>query len=156
MNKPIDQSLKPITIFLCITLALSAIFYFLIIYSGTLGGGGGQYVIGVMWCPGISALITMKILKEIFLTWDGNGKKLNIKFGVISYPYFTLIAYLAIWIFGWEGFTMKFVNTLTESFGLGPVGSGLVAFYVILLGIFGTIRRQVLWVKKLVGEVFGA
>jgi hypothetical protein len=37
---------------------------------------------------------------------------------------------------------MKFVNTLTESFGLGPVGSGLVAFYVILLGIFGTISKK--------------
>jgi hypothetical protein len=53
-------------------LALSAIFYFLI-YSGTLGGGGGQYVMGIMWCPGIS-LITMKILKEIFLTWMEMGK----------------------------------------------------------------------------------
>jgi hypothetical protein len=103
MNKPIDQSLKPITIFLCITLALSAIFYFLI-YSGTLGGGG-IYVIGIMWCPGFQH-ITMKILKEIFLTWDGNGEKLNIKFGYLI-PIFYTLAYLAIWIFGWEGFTIR-------------------------------------------------
>jgi hypothetical protein len=83
MNKPIDQSLKPITIFLCITLALSAIFYFLI-YSGTLGGDNmynRDYV--VSW----NFMITMKILKNIS-DLDGNGEKLNIKFG-LSYPYFT-------------------------------------------------------------------
>jgi hypothetical protein len=95
MNKPIDQSLKPITIFLCITLALSAIFYFLIIYSGTLGGGGMTICnkeLCVSWNFG---MITMKILKEIFLTWDGNGKKLNIKFGVISYHYInSLFSYM--------------------------------------------------------------
>jgi len=145
MNEPINQSLKPIIIFLSITLALSAIFYFLIIYSGTLGGGGGQYVMGLMWCPGISALITMKILKRNIsdLGWKWGKTKYQLWSYLIPIIY-ALIAYLAIWIFGWGGFYNKeFVNTLTESFGLGPIGSGFtIAFYVILLGIFGTIRSM--------------
>ncbi len=143
MNNPINQNLKPITIFLSITLALSSIFYFLIIYSGTLGGGQGQYVMGIMWCPGISALITMKILKRnIFdLGWKWGETKYQFWSYLIPLIY-VLIAYLVIWIFGFGGFYNKeFVNTLTESFGLGPIGSGFtIVLYVILLGIFGTIR----------------
>ena len=145
MNKSANQNLKPITLFLSITLALSAIFYFLIIYSGTLSGGRGQYVMGIMWCPGISALITMKLLNR-------NISDLGWKWGKTKYQFwsylipiiYALIAYLAIWIFGWGGFYDKeFVNTLTESFGLGPIGSGFtIVFYVILLGIFGTIRSM--------------
>jgi hypothetical protein len=100
MNKPIDQSLKPITIFLCITLALSAIFYFLIIYSGTLGGGG-IICNKELWCPGISADYNENIKRDISdLGWKWEKTKYQI--WVISYP--TLIAYLAIWIFGWGGF----------------------------------------------------
>jgi hypothetical protein len=54
----------------------------------------------------ILALITMKILKRISdLGWKWEKTKYQI--WVISYPYFTLIAYLAIWIFGWEGFTIR-------------------------------------------------
>ena len=145
MNNPTSHNLKPITIFLSITLALSAIFYFLIIYSGTLGGGRGQYVMGIMWCPGISALITMKILGRNIsdLGWKWGKTKYQIWSYLIPIIY-ALIAYSAIWIFGWGGFYNKeFVSTLTESFGLGAIGSGFtIAFYVILLGIFGTIRSM--------------
>ena len=91
MNNPTNQSLKPIAIFLSITLALSAIFYFLIIYSGTLGGGRGQYVMGLMWCPGISALITMKLLKRNIS--DLGWKWGNTKYQIWSYliPFFLCI-----------------------------------------------------------------
>jgi membrane protease YdiL (CAAX protease family) len=100
---------------------------------------------GLMWCPGISALITMKILKR-------NISDLGWKWGKTKYQFwsylipiiYALIAYLVIWVFGWGGFYNKeFVNTLTESFGLGPIGSGFtIALYVILFGIFGTIRSM--------------
>lgn len=145
MNNPTSQNLKPITIFLSITLALSSIFYFLIIYSGTLGGGRGQYVMALMWCPGISAFLTMKILKR-------NISDLGWKWGKTKYQFFSylipifyaLIAYMSIWVFGWGGFYNKeFVNALTESYGLGPIGNILtMVFYVILLGVFGTIRSM--------------
>ncbi|MGB5172147.1 MAG: type II CAAX endopeptidase family protein, partial [Eudoraea sp.] len=145
MENPKKHSIKPVLIFLSITLALSAIFYFLIIYSGTLSGGRGQYVMGLMWCPGISALITMKILKR-------NISDLGWKWGKTKYQYlsylipifYALIAYLAIWVFGLGGFYNKeFVNGLTESYGLGPIGNGFtIVLYVILLGIFGTIRSM--------------
>ena len=111
MKNPTNLSLKPVLIFLSITLALSTIFYFLIIYSGTLGGGRGQYVMGLMWCPGISALLTMKILKRNIS--DLGWKWGETKYQFLSYLipiFYALIAYLAIWLFGFlvgEAFTIR-------------------------------------------------
>lgn len=154
MKNSTNHSLKPVLIFLSITLALSAIFYFLIIYSGTLGGGRGQYVMGLMWCPGISALITMKILKRNIsdLGWKWGKTKYQIWSYLIPVLY-AFIAYLAIWVFGWGGFYNKeFVNSLTESYGLGPIGNGFtIVLYVVLLGIFGTIRSM----SSALGEEIG-
>ncbi len=154
MENSTKISLRPVAIFLSITLALSSIFYFLIIYSGTLGGGRGQYVMGLMWSPGISALITMKILKRNIsdLGWKWGKTKYQIWSYFIPLIY-AFIAYLIIWTFGWGGFYDKeFVSRLTQSFGLGPIGSGLtIAFYVILMGVFGFIRSM----SSALGEEIG-
>jgi uncharacterized protein len=48
----------PIATFLALTFALSAVFWWLIIAAGTLGAHGGAYVRALMWCPGVSALLT--------------------------------------------------------------------------------------------------
>lgn len=149
-----NQTLKPITIFLSITFALSGIFYFLIIYSGKLGGGAGQYAMGLMWCPGISALITMKILKRDIagLGWKWGRTKYQL-WSYLNPILYALIAYLVIWSFGWGGFYNKeVVSRLSESFGLGEIGDGfIIAFYVLFLGIFGTIRSM----SSALGEEIG-
>ena len=51
-----------VVVFLLFTFGLSSIFYFLIIKSGHVGGGGGSYAAGLMWCPGVAALLTCKYL----------------------------------------------------------------------------------------------
>lgn len=164
MTNSTKQKLKPTIIFLSITLALSSIFYFLIIYSGKLGGGNGLYASGLMWCPGIAALITMKILKRDISTLGWKWGKT--KYQLLSYlipVFYGLIAYVFIWLFGWGGFYDKeFVKGLTESFGLGSVGDGvIIAIYVILVGIFGTIRsaanalgEEIGWRGFLVPELY--
>ncbi|MEP6761733.1 MAG: hypothetical protein ABJA93_10275, partial [Sporichthyaceae bacterium] len=45
---------KKVVVFLVLTLALSAIFYPFIIASGSIQG----YSSGLMWCPGVAALLT--------------------------------------------------------------------------------------------------
>ncbi|MEA4908731.1 MAG: type II CAAX endopeptidase family protein [Anaerolineaceae bacterium] len=47
--------------FLGLTLGLSAIFYTLIITGGGLEANGGVFVLGLMWSPGLSALIARLI-----------------------------------------------------------------------------------------------
>jgi len=82
MIKPSKSNHKPIAIFLSITFALSSIFYFLIIDSGTLSAGNGLYVLGIMWCPGIAAIITMLLLKRNLkhLGWKwGKSNGINAK-----------------------------------------------------------------------------
>ena len=53
---------RAIPIFLLTTLLISSVFYFLIIKSGHMGGGWGAYVAGLMWSPGLAALLTLKLL----------------------------------------------------------------------------------------------
>jgi uncharacterized protein len=52
---------KQLATFLVLTLALSSIFYFLIIKTGHLGSARGMYVLGVMWSPGVAGRLTRKI-----------------------------------------------------------------------------------------------
>lgn len=154
MEHRTENKFKPIGIFLSITFALSAIFYFLIIYSGKLGGGAGQYVMGLMWCPGISALITLKILKRNIsdLGWEWGQTKYQIWSYLIPLLY-ALIAYIFIWSFNWGGFYNKeTVNWLTKSFGLGDIGDGfIIALFVLLTAIFGTISSM----SSALGEEIG-
>ena len=119
---------------------------------------------GFMWCPGISALITMKILNRNIsdLGWKWGENKYQIQSYLIPL-FYAFTAYLAIWLFGWGGFyNEEFVNSLAESFGLDSMGHGFtIAFYVILAGIFGTIREmasalgeEIGWRGFLVPELF--
>ena len=154
MDSLTHKKIKPILIFLSITLALSSVYYFLIIYSGTLSSGWGQFTMGLMWSPGISALITMKILKRNINTLGWKWGKSKYQLGSYFIPLiYTFFAYLVIWVFGWGNFYDKeFVAELTSSFGFGEPGSGLIILaYFILFGFFGTIRG----VTSALGEEIG-
>ena len=58
--------------YLALTLALSSIFYVVIISSGSLKAGGGLYVLGLMWSPGIAALVT-RLVHQRNLRGEGWG-----------------------------------------------------------------------------------
>src|SRR5256885_10113160 len=64
MNSSTDRTRAPLTTFLCLTFGLSAIFWALIITAGSLRAHGGLYVLALMWCPGVSALITRLIFQR--------------------------------------------------------------------------------------------
>ncbi|MEO5866162.1 MAG: type II CAAX endopeptidase family protein [Sphingomonas sp.] len=53
-----------LSLFLIITTLLSAAFWWKIITAGTLGVSGGLYVLALMWCPGIAALLSRLILQR--------------------------------------------------------------------------------------------
>ncbi len=53
-------STKKIVVFLALTFALGAIFYAFIIASGSIVG----YTWGLMWCPGVAALLTRFIFQR--------------------------------------------------------------------------------------------
>ena len=134
---------RPIITFLVLTFALSSIFYFLIIHTGKLGSGFGLYVTGLMWCPGISALITSRILgrKISVLGWKwGNGKY---QWSSYLIPlFYSSIAYIILWTFGWGKFYNEvFFSQMATSFGWTNLPIGLImVFFFIITGIFGMAR----------------
>src|SRR5579875_1781542 len=102
------MSRYPIAVFLLITLLFSSVFYFLIIRSGHMGGGWGGYVAGLMWSPGLAALLTCRLLgrnvKTLGWSW-GSGRYETIAY-FIPLSYATVI-YGFVWLTGIGSFFSK-------------------------------------------------
>ena len=58
---PPRSSRMQVLIYLVLVFALSSFFYFLILHSGSLANGRGMYVLGLMWCPALAALLTLRV-----------------------------------------------------------------------------------------------
>ncbi len=134
---------RAIPIFLLITLLISSVFYFLIIKSGHMGGGWGAYVAGLMWSPGLAALLTCKLLRRDLdsIGW-GWGKT---RYEVIGYLIplgYSIVIYTFVWLTGLGGvYNKSFVDQITNSFGLGPIPAwASITLYFIFTATFTVIR----------------
>jgi membrane protease YdiL (CAAX protease family) len=141
MSKQKDRG--GVLVFLFFTLALSSIFYFLINKSGRAGGGGGAYISGLMWCPGLAALLTCAYLRRDVRTLGWNWGKT--RYAVVCYfiplAYGT-VTYGLIWLTGIGGVYRKnFVDAITASFGLGHIPPwAAISLYFILTATVGVIQ----------------
>jgi membrane protease YdiL (CAAX protease family) len=131
----------PILTYLGTTLAISSIFYALIIHAGHLAAASGLYVTALMWSPGIAAIITCKRLGRPLasLGWKWNGR-----YQVISYVVpiaYALFAYSLTWITGYGAFpNAEVLNAFTTNAGWGHLSSGsALAGYVLLVGTIGMV-----------------
>ena len=137
-----DQRRQILT-FLVLTFSLSSIFYFLIIKSGHLGGGGGSYVLGIMWCPGTAALLTMKLHGRSLgdLGWKWGEARYQVWSYLIPLLYGT-VAYGAVWATGLGRFyDHEFVAAMSARFGLGelPQWAG-ATLYFLFVATTGMVR----------------
>jgi membrane protease YdiL (CAAX protease family) len=64
MSTRADDTRRQLATFLALTFALSAVFWWLIVAAGSLGAHGGLFVFALMWCPGVSALVTRLIFQH--------------------------------------------------------------------------------------------
>ena len=64
MTTQANETRPEVGTFLGLTFGLSAVFWWLIIDAGSLGVHGGAYVFALMWCPGVSALVTRLIFQR--------------------------------------------------------------------------------------------
>lgn len=137
------SGIRPILTYLGITLALSSIFYCLIIF--TQQGGFGLYVTGLMWCPGAAGMITARLYGRTIasLGWEWGVWKYQLWSYLVPILY-ALAAYLIIWVAGWGGFyNHEFVKRLAESFGWGGLSDALIIpFYFVLAGIYGMAKSM--------------
>jgi membrane protease YdiL (CAAX protease family) len=90
-------STKKILVFVFLTFALSSIFYYFIISSGSIQG----YSTRLMWCPGVAALITQLIFQRNI---RGLGWSIKpVKYLLVSYglpALYGLVIYGIVWMTG--------------------------------------------------------
>ena len=112
-----------VLVFLLFTFGLSSIFYFLIIRSGHVGGGGGSYAAGLMWCPGVAALLTCKYLGRGIdsLGWRWGKARYQAASYLIPLGY-SIVTYGFVWLTKFGGVPKReFVDGATKDFGLGAM-----------------------------------
>jgi CAAX protease family protein len=134
------NSNKKILIFLALTLALSSIFYYLIASAGKLGSGP---VLGLMWSPGIAAIITQFIFHR---SLRGLGWKLgHFRYLLSAYLLpvgYGLISYAVIWLTGLGRFDSAELVALTRA-NIAPQITSPVMLMIIYMGVvitWGTLQ----------------
>lgn len=142
---------KRIATFLVLTLVFSAVFWFLILSAGTIQASGGLLTAGLMWCPGLAALVTSLVYRRSLrgLGWRlGSARWLLVSYGLpLGYA---AVVYILAWVTGLGGFT-------TESLPSGqplPVFVLINASFIFLLGGLPTaLGEETGWRGFLVAEL---
>jgi membrane protease YdiL (CAAX protease family) len=129
---------RAIRVFLAITIALSAVFETLMARQGKLTG---ILVAGVMWSPGVAALLTCLILKRPIasLPWRWGEWRWNLAGWALPIAY-GLAIYVPVWVLGLGGSGFPNEETLARWSGaiVGGQGSDTLAVIFFLL-VFGTV-----------------
>ncbi|CAM1351379.1 CPBP family intramembrane metalloprotease [Tenacibaculum insulae] len=133
-----------IFIFLVMVTILSSLFHYAIVnlYPSRI------YIGGLMWCPAVAAIITLKIKGRPIssLRWNwGNWK--YIRFSYFIPALYGLTTYLLIWIFGLGNLANeKVISDWVKELGLVGIGTlnttSSIIIAVILLGTVEVIRAS--------------
>ena len=110
-----------VVMYLIIVLTFSSFFYFLILHSGSLGYGRGMYVFGLMWCPALAGMLTLRLNARSIadLGWKWGETKYQLHSWYIPLLYAS-IAYAIVWIFRLGAFgNPEFYDSLVKSMHLG-------------------------------------
>lgn len=136
------KSKKKIIIFLGLTILFSAIFHVLIGRAGTLGSNGNLLTIGLMWSPGVAALITQILI-------EGNIAGLGWRWGKTCWqllsslvPLFLISAtYSVIWLTGLGGFpNQRFISqNIFSQLDFEATQAQAVLIYVAITTLFGMV-----------------
>lgn len=138
------ETWKTISIFLLILTILSSIFHYAIVnlYPSSI------YIGGLMWCPALAAIITLKYKGSAIssLNWSwGNWKYIRFSYTVPAL--YTFITYMLIWILG-LGSLANAAEILDWAKELGLLGIGslnptyALIIALVLLGTVGVIRAM--------------
>jgi membrane protease YdiL (CAAX protease family) len=125
--------MRAIGVYLALTVALSSLFWALMIASGHVLGANGAYAVGLEWSPGSAALLTCAILRIDVATlgWQWRPWRWQI-LAYVTPLAFSAVAYGVVWTTGLGGFSnTKTVADLRDSLGL----AGLTTPEVILLWV---------------------
>jgi membrane protease YdiL (CAAX protease family) len=154
-----NHSYKKITVFIVLTFALSSIFYYLVISTHSFPT---PYGLGIMWCPGLAAIITQLIFNRSLrgIGWKpGRGRYLLASYFLPLV--YVFVIYMIIWLVGLGKFDpaalYKFVS---EANGPSSTPFGIVGTYVVIMftigfivNCFAALGEEIGWRGLLVPEL---
>jgi membrane protease YdiL (CAAX protease family) len=152
MGQPARSRLQ-VLIYLIIVFAFSSFFYFLILHSGSLGNGRGLYVLGLMWCPALAGMLTLRLNGRSIsdLGWKWGGTEYQVRSWYIPILYAS-IAYAIVWIFHLGAFgNPEYYDSMTKTMHLGGGPWISIVMGIALTGTYGMIRS----VASALGEEIG-
>jgi len=129
-----------IFVYLLLTFALSSVFYWKLTHVAP-GSNEGLFYFGLMWCPGVSGLLTRFIfqgnLRDHGFGW---GKT---KYQVASYCIplaYACVVYLPVWFAGYFDPQNKALTALAQKLPALHTGGALVLFFAVTatLGVLGS------------------
>ncbi|HXY51205.1 MAG TPA: type II CAAX endopeptidase family protein [Terriglobales bacterium] len=146
-------SRRQVVTYLLLVLGFSSVFYALIISAHTLRAGAGLYVLGIMWCPALAALVTLRInhrsLSELGWKWP------KARFAAMSWfipLFYSAAAYAIVWVSGLGAFPNRdFMRDLVPRMGLRTSPTVSTILYVLLMGSLGLVRS----LSSALGEEIG-
>ena len=158
-----NGSRRQIAIYVVLVFAFSSVFYFTALRADNLGAGSGMYVLGLMWCPALAAMTTLKANGRslVELGWKWPEKKYAFGSWLIPLSYAAL-AYLIVWCAGLGGFpNHEFMDKLVVLMGLHASPAVSTVIYVLLVGTFGlakslasSLGEEIGWRGLLVPQLF--
>jgi uncharacterized protein len=133
------KSQKKIFTFLGLVILLSSILYYLIISNGSIQSGGGLYTLGLMWCPGISGIITQLIFEHSIkgMGWKPGKFKYLLLAYLIPLGY-CLVVYGLTWLTGLGGVPNPgLVANVRQNYGVISTDPNMIL--VIYIGVAATL-----------------
>jgi membrane protease YdiL (CAAX protease family) len=152
MSQPARSRVQVLT-YLVIVLAFSSVFYYLILHSGSLGNGRGLYTLGLMWCPALAGMLTLRLNGRSIadLGWKWGETKYQVRSWYIPLLY-AFIAYAIVWIFHLGAFgNPDYYDSLVKTMHLGGAPWISIVVGIVLTGVYGLIRS----VASALGEEIG-
>jgi membrane protease YdiL (CAAX protease family) len=136
------RSRVPVAQYVLLVFAFSSVFYFFVLRSGGLGYGRGLYVLGLMYCPALAGMATLRLngrsIAEI--GWKWGETKYQVRSWYIPLLY-AAIAYGIVWLLGLGGFgNPQTANAIVEQIHLGGPAWLNLTIGILLTGIYGLIR----------------
>lgn len=146
-----------IVTFLVLTFALSSVFYYLIITAGRMGM---LYVGGLMWCPGVAALITKLVFQKNLrgIGW-GWGKTRWQALSYILPPLLALVVYAVVWLTGLGGYTEETLQAVMAREIGREIPFALILLFLSTVGFLPSmvfaLGEEIGWRGLLVPELAG-
>jgi len=129
--------------FLVITFVFTSIFELLIVFFNPTPLGKEKYVLGIVWSPGIAALLVSRLYRKNLAEfgWHWGIPRYHLWSYVIPFLY-TTVAYLATWFSGLGAFyNAESVQKIAKDYGWTTLPPSLViTLYAVFSGTLGLLE----------------